>query len=108
MGCNPPCPRFEAAFRVEARMCLMHPPEGFDSHIFGCSQFTNDTHHPALNGALMHAEQCLEGFDIAVPKPREDAVCIVPHQDLSFLTLACEKCPRKVTPDGLRRREKRF
>ena len=108
MGRDAPRPWFESTVRIEARVGLMHPPEGLNGHIFGCGRLTHNAQDPALNSTLMHAEQCLEGVDIAVPEPREDAVGIVPHFELSFLSTVCVMRRGKVTPAELMSGEKRF
>jgi len=62
----------------------------------------------ALKYLTPRDEQSLEGVDIAVPEPREDAVGIVPHFELSFLSTVCVMRRGKVTPAEVMHGEKRF
>jgi hypothetical protein len=47
----------------------MDAPECLDREIFSGGRITDNAEDPAVNGALMLAEERFEGIEIALPEP---------------------------------------
>ena len=65
-------------------MSTVHPPEGLYRDVFRCAPVAHNPQHPAKDRPLMHVKKSLEGVNVALPKPVEDAASLVLHLRFSL------------------------